>query len=49
MLREATKGQGGGAGLSRAPHPRADAMFDHLYAAVPAALEKQRAALLGDA
>ena len=30
------------------PHPGVECMFDHLYATLPAALEKQRAAALGD-
>jgi pyruvate dehydrogenase E1 component alpha subunit len=30
------------------PHPAPDQMFDHLYARLPAAMEKQRAAALGD-
>ena len=30
------------------PHPSAEQMFDHLYATLPAALQKQRAAALGD-
>ena len=30
------------------PHPTAENMFDHLYAKLPAALQKQRAAALGD-
>jgi 2-oxoisovalerate dehydrogenase E1 component subunit alpha len=30
------------------PHPTAENMFDHLYARLPAALQKQRAAALGD-
>ncbi|HEY7742556.1 MAG TPA: pyruvate dehydrogenase (acetyl-transferring) E1 component subunit alpha [Burkholderiales bacterium] len=30
------------------PPPPAEQMFDHLYAALPAALQKQRAAVLGD-
>jgi 2-oxoisovalerate dehydrogenase E1 component alpha subunit len=31
------------------PHPHADSMFDHLYATLPAPLERQRAAALGSA
>jgi len=30
------------------PHPAKEQMFDHLYATLPAALQKQRAAALGD-
>ena len=30
------------------PHPDAAAMFEHVYATLPAALEKQRAAVLGE-
>jgi pyruvate dehydrogenase E1 component alpha subunit len=30
------------------PHPAPDQMFDHLYARLPAAMEKQRAAALGN-
>lgn len=30
------------------PHPTAENMFDHLYAKLPAALQKQRAAALGE-
>ena len=30
------------------PHPTAENMFDHLYAKLPVALQKQRAAALGD-
>jgi pyruvate dehydrogenase E1 component alpha subunit len=31
-----------------APHPGTESMFDHLYAMLPAALEKQRAAAMGE-
>ena len=31
------------------PHPTAEQMFDHLYARLPAAMARQRAAALGDA